>query len=50
VIIDVLARVRPRGYGSDKYQLDYDALALQHPFSIPFDSDAPFGLGDGDEA
>jgi hypothetical protein len=27
VIIDVLARVRPRGHGSDKYQLDYDALA-----------------------
>jgi len=27
VIIDVLARVRPRGRGSDKYQLDYDALA-----------------------
>jgi AAA domain len=27
VIIDVLARVRPRAHGSDKYQLDYDALA-----------------------
>jgi hypothetical protein len=27
VIIDVLARVRPRGRGTDKYQLDYDALA-----------------------
>jgi hypothetical protein len=27
VIIDVLARVRPRGRGGDKYQLDYDALA-----------------------
>jgi hypothetical protein len=27
VIIDVLARVRPKGRGSDKYQLDYDALA-----------------------
>jgi hypothetical protein len=27
VIIDVLARVRPRGHGTDKYQLDYDALA-----------------------
>lgn len=27
VIIDVLARVRPRGHGSDKYQLNYDALA-----------------------
>jgi hypothetical protein len=27
VIIDVLARVRPRGHGSDKYQLHYDALA-----------------------
>jgi len=25
-------------------------LALQHPFSIPLDADAPFGLGDGDEA
>jgi hypothetical protein len=27
VIIDVFARVRPRGRGNDKYQLDYDALA-----------------------
>jgi hypothetical protein len=27
VIIDVLARVRPQGRGTDKYQLDYDALA-----------------------
>jgi RecA-family ATPase len=27
VVIDVLARVRPRGRGTDKYQLDYDALA-----------------------
>jgi hypothetical protein len=25
-------------------------LALQHPFSIPLYADAPFGLGDGDEA
>ena len=25
-------------------------LALQHPFSIPLYADAPFGLGDSDEA